>query len=309
MTIYAETHNKKAFTLIELLVVIVIIALLFSILMPSLGRTRSRAVKIVCASNMRQYAIASACYLDDNDDFFPTKTKGWLYTKSSDTKDHPIGCRWHDMVMSYRSEFMAEHPKYKGVMWEYFSDIRPCPTFRRYAESRGCENPNHNSKIDINPQLSYSINGYLGSTEPGGALKVSEVRDISKVFFFAEENSWTIRPDHPEYPAKWLFAPLSTTALDDTVLLITPTPQAKDCFATYHGDSDLNSGSSNLAFIDGHVDSISVEEQLREKMHGKSRRRSSYSGSYKSRYEIDPAGNLSWAWASKTPPPGGWDKQ
>ncbi len=309
MTIFAEIRNKKAFTLLELLIVILIIFFLLAILLPTLSRTRSRAVKVVCASYLHQYAMAGKCYLNDNDDFFPRKTNEWLYKEISDTKDHPIGCRWHDRAMSYHSEFMAKHPEYKGVMWEYFTDIGPCPTFRRYAASRGCENPNHNPQIDINPQLSYSINGYLGSTQPGGVLKASEVRDPSKVFFFAEENSWTVRPDHPKYPAKWLSAPLSTTALDDTVLLITPTPQAKDCFATYHGGSDLNSGSSNVVFIDGHIESISAAKQLRKKMHGESRRSSSYLGSYERRYEVNPAGNLSWAWASKTPPPDGWDQQ
>lgn len=293
----------------ELIIVIAIIAFMLAIIMPSLNRARSMSVKIVCASHMRQYALSGEMYLNDSDGVFPAQTNEWLYTKISDTKNHPIGCRWHDRAMSYHSEFMAEHPQYKGVLRDYFSDIGPCPKFRRYAESRGCENSNHNPKIDINPQLNYSINGYLGSTRLGGVMKISEVRDISKVFFFAEENSWTVRPDHPKYPAKWLSAPLSTTALDDTVLLITPTPQAKDCFATYHGDSDLNSGSSNVVFIDGHIELISAKEQLREKMHGKSCGRSSYRKSYKSRDGIGPAGNLSWAWASKMPPPGGWDQQ
>jgi prepilin-type processing-associated H-X9-DG protein len=305
----AELHKKKAFTLLELLIIIIIVAFLTSMLMPALTRVRSLSVKVVCESHLHQYAMIGQVYLNDNDQVFFANTNEWLYTKISDTQEHPIGCRWHDRVMSYSSDFMAEHPQYKGVMWEYLSDLGPCPTFRRYAKSRGCENPNHNPAIDINPQLSYSINGYLGSTQPGGVLKVSEVRDPSRVFFFAEENSWTLRPDHPKYPVKWLSAPLSTTALDDTVLLITPTPEAKDCFATYHGESGLNSGSSNVAFIDGHIESIRAKDQLRAIMHGKSDASSSFSVVSKSRYEIDPAGNLSWAWASKTPPPGGWDQQ
>jgi prepilin-type processing-associated H-X9-DG protein len=162
----------------------------------------------------------------------------------------------------------------------------------------GCENTQHNMELEINPQYSYTMNGYLGSKQEGGVQYESEVRGPAQVFFFAEENSWSTRPDHPKYPAKWLKAPLSTRALDDTALLITPTPDARDCFATYHGASskDLNRGSGNVVFIDGHVEGIRVEDQLRKHMHGVESR-------------LNSAGNLFRAWASKSPPPGGWDAQ
>jgi len=58
--------TKKAFTLIELLVVISIIALLLSILMPSLQKVKSLARRIVCASNLRQNGLAFALYANDN---------------------------------------------------------------------------------------------------------------------------------------------------------------------------------------------------------------------------------------------------
>ncbi len=59
-------HSKNAFTLIELLVVISIIALLLSILVPSLGKAKQSAQKVVCRSNLRQVGIAHIMYLDDN---------------------------------------------------------------------------------------------------------------------------------------------------------------------------------------------------------------------------------------------------
>lgn len=58
--------SRRAFTLVELLVVIGIIALLISILLPTLNRARQRAVTLQCASNLRQIAIGWQLYADGN---------------------------------------------------------------------------------------------------------------------------------------------------------------------------------------------------------------------------------------------------
>jgi len=56
----------KAFTLIELLVVIAIIALLISILLPSLSRARELSKRLVCASNAKGIGTSSKIYGNDN---------------------------------------------------------------------------------------------------------------------------------------------------------------------------------------------------------------------------------------------------
>lgn len=62
---------RRGFTLVELLVVIGIIALLISMLLPALKGAREAAVRIACASNMRQIGTAMAIYLVDNKGTYP----------------------------------------------------------------------------------------------------------------------------------------------------------------------------------------------------------------------------------------------
>jgi prepilin-type N-terminal cleavage/methylation domain-containing protein len=62
---------KKGFTLIELLVVVAIIALLISILLPSLRDAREQAKVAKCLANYRQVNTTAVSYFLDNADNFP----------------------------------------------------------------------------------------------------------------------------------------------------------------------------------------------------------------------------------------------
>ena len=65
-------RGGRAFTLIELLVVVAIIALLVSILLPSLGQARRQGRLAKCLSNMRQISLAVRMYLGDHRDVYPS---------------------------------------------------------------------------------------------------------------------------------------------------------------------------------------------------------------------------------------------
>ncbi|KKK96223.1 hypothetical protein LCGC14_2664900, partial [marine sediment metagenome] len=73
--------SGRGFTLVELLVVVGIIALLVTILMPSLNRALNLARVTICASNMGVVGRAVVMYVAETE---PEDDKPWLYSNGHD---------------------------------------------------------------------------------------------------------------------------------------------------------------------------------------------------------------------------------
>jgi len=94
------TSRRTAFTLVELLVVIGIIALLISILLPSLTAAREQANSVKCLSNLRQLGVAAAAYTSQN--------RGYLIPADVSDKKFPASLPYQDVNETWATILVAE---------------------------------------------------------------------------------------------------------------------------------------------------------------------------------------------------------
>lgn len=166
-----RTRERNGFTLIELLVVIAIIALLLSIVVPSMRYAMETARKTVCANQMKQIGVMTRMYADDNDDkLMPRGRAPWSGDESNQIA-YIHWIRWVRIDDSYWNLGYLWHNGYTGGDGKEF--YCPTPTdieaykYENYAVPSWPTNWQPNSTTANGVRISYFYNPEtISSTGP-----------------------------------------------------------------------------------------------------------------------------------------------
>lgn len=236
--------KKRGFTLIELLVVIAIIALLLSILMPSLRKVKEVARQVVCSSNMKQLALGNLVYAAEYDD------KVVLAMGSNNEM-------WLTTILNY-----CDDP-----------DIKMCPSVNKKPTGGmgGASDPSIGPEGGQRARI---------NSEDGSCYEYWKVQDINLVRHTSSYamNGYAQYPENVRWGNEELFFGKTTVRMAYNVPLIAPGvwrsgyPDSVDNASTSgdhlrrfvfirHGDRN------NISFIDGHVERVYLPDMGLLKWH------------------------------------------
>ena len=192
--------RPRGFTLVELLVVIAIIALLMSILMPTLSRTKRQAKLVICQSQLKQWGSFFAMYTDDNDtSFMPGRDQdhseeNWWAALEPYYKDRRLLC----CPMANNPDLPAWPNTYRSGnfgVWppQWFPDPKGGPNFYgSYGINEWICNPPARANL-------YKPEQYWRTTQVQGAAYIPVMLDSWWDQAWAEWHDWI--PEH--YPGEW----------------------------------------------------------------------------------------------------------
>ena len=221
-------RQRRAFTLIELLVVIAIIALLLSLLTPSLQQAKALAVRATCQGTQRSMMLALAEYLAEFDGQFPTRAVFYCYSPSDPGPEEA----WFNPPAK-------DDPRREGI-GDYLSQSGGelhCSAAERHATlySWGPDNhlPTFVPNRDIIPYDPWLTVGY--PPEKRCAKRIERIGNTQRTFVFAD-GDWR-------------------GVFEAWQLSNTPASPSFDRFYwTPHMDG------TNVAYLDAHVEWVSAQE-------------------------------------------------
>ena len=163
--VFRRYLRKKGFTLIELLVVISVIALLLSVLMPALNKTKEQAKSVICISNLKQMHLGVVLYARDNNDkpFDYDYSRGLYLQRMVNYLDKIEKIRYCPSTKVGRSEGAADLGRWPDLAfgtarmtwWEFF-----------------IPNPNEDGKL-TQEYGSYAYNGWMYTELSDGVVGTS----------------------------------------------------------------------------------------------------------------------------------------